>query len=115
VRKRTTAPGIRSSLAVLSTMVCNAAWSIGLSADEPVVEPGREKESNADQQARVGAYGKFKRHFPNDHCCWVPQNIKDTFIRPNEIKLSDPARGTRELQTRARWPGSLQRMVRRCG
>src|SRR4029077_9708320 len=23
-------------------MVCSAAWSIGLSADEPVVEPGRE-------------------------------------------------------------------------
>ena len=33
VRKRTTAPGIRSSLAVVSTMVCSAAWSIGLSAD----------------------------------------------------------------------------------
>src|SRR6266496_426246 len=42
VRKRTTAPGIRSSLAVVSTMVCSAAWSIGLSADEPAVEPGRE-------------------------------------------------------------------------
>src|SRR5438046_4004840 len=34
VRKRTTAPGIRSSWAVVSTMVCSAAWSIGLSADE---------------------------------------------------------------------------------
>src|SRR6266480_4672429 len=42
VRKRTTAPGIRSSWAVVSTMVCSAAWSIGLSADEPAVEAGRE-------------------------------------------------------------------------
>src|SRR5947208_14661677 len=33
VRKRTTAPGIRSSLAVVSTKVCSAALSIGLSAD----------------------------------------------------------------------------------
>src|SRR5207302_11249757 len=33
VRKRTTAPGIRSSLAVASTNVCSAALSIGLSAD----------------------------------------------------------------------------------
>src|SRR2546421_11736899 len=41
VRKRTTAPGIRSSLAVVSTIVCSAAWSIGLSADEPALEPGR--------------------------------------------------------------------------
>jgi hypothetical protein len=42
VRKRTTAPGTKSFLAVVSTMVCSAAWSIGLSADEPAVEPGRE-------------------------------------------------------------------------
>src|SRR5205814_7982516 len=34
VRRSTTAPGTRSSLAVVSTMVCIAAWSIGLSADE---------------------------------------------------------------------------------
>src|SRR5437773_1214022 len=47
VRKRTTTPGIRSSLAVVSTMVCSAALSIGLSADgrglwhdqSPVREP----------------------------------------------------------------------------
>ena len=57
-----------------------------------------DQESNTDQQARGGAYGKFKRHFPNDHCCQKPENIKDTFIRPNETKISDPARGTRELQ-----------------
>src|SRR5438067_3793781 len=42
VRKRTTAPGIRRSWAVVSTIVWSAAWSIGLSADEPAVEPGRE-------------------------------------------------------------------------
>src|SRR5207247_7320923 len=41
VRKRTTAPGIRSSWAVVSTMVCSAAGAIGLSADEPTVEPRR--------------------------------------------------------------------------
>ena len=49
-------------------MVCSAAWSIGLSADEPAVEPGREhaaiKDSNTDQQTRVGTYGKFKDHLP---------------------------------------------------
>ena len=33
VRNTTTAPGIRSSLAVVSTIVCSAALSIGLSAD----------------------------------------------------------------------------------
>jgi hypothetical protein len=27
-------------------MVCSAAWSIGLSADEPAVEPGREHAVN---------------------------------------------------------------------
>src|SRR5882762_6288348 len=27
-------------------------------------------------------------HFPNDHCCWVPENIKDTFIRPNEKEIN---------------------------
>src|SRR3954471_24933044 len=34
------APGTRSSRAVVSTRVCSAAWSIGLSADEPAGEPG---------------------------------------------------------------------------
>src|SRR5437868_15285352 len=34
VRQSTTAPGTKSSFAVVSTMVCSAAWSIGLSADE---------------------------------------------------------------------------------
>ena len=29
-----------------------------------------DQESNTDQEARVGTYGKFKRHFTNDHCCW---------------------------------------------
>src|SRR5882724_12871963 len=33
VRKRTTTPGIRSSFAVVSTNVCSATLSIGLSAD----------------------------------------------------------------------------------
>jgi hypothetical protein len=40
VRRRTTAPGTRSSWAVVSTVVCSAAWLIGLSADEPALEPG---------------------------------------------------------------------------
>src|SRR6266436_5399524 len=40
VRRRTTAPGTRSSRAVVSTRVCRAAGSIGLSADEPAEEPG---------------------------------------------------------------------------
>src|SRR5207253_1815350 len=57
-----------------------------------------DQEGNTDQQARRGAYGKFKRHFPNNYCCRKAENIKDTFIRPNETKLSGPARGTRELQ-----------------
>src|SRR6266480_2248021 len=34
VRRSTTAPGTRSSLAVVFTILCSAAWSIGLSADE---------------------------------------------------------------------------------
>ena len=42
VRRSSTAPGTSSSLAVVSTMFCNAAWSIGLSADESAVELGRE-------------------------------------------------------------------------
>src|SRR5206468_11070053 len=29
-----------------------------------------DQESNTDQQARVGAHRKFKRHFANDQCCW---------------------------------------------
>jgi hypothetical protein len=33
-------------LAVLSIMVCSAAWSICLSADEPALEPGREVPSD---------------------------------------------------------------------
>ena len=40
VRNRTTAPGIRSSLAVVSTTVCSAARSICLSPGELAVEPG---------------------------------------------------------------------------
>src|SRR5215212_1576326 len=40
VRRSIMAPGTRSSRAVVSTMVCRAAWSIGLSADEPAGEPG---------------------------------------------------------------------------
>lgn len=36
------APGTRSSLAAASTVVCSAARLIGLSPDEPAVEPGGE-------------------------------------------------------------------------
>src|SRR5881275_2763721 len=39
VRRTTTAPGTRSSLAVFSTVARSAAWTIGLSAGDPA-EPG---------------------------------------------------------------------------
>jgi hypothetical protein len=39
VRRSTTAPGIRSSRAVASSIDCSADWLIGLSADEPLVVP----------------------------------------------------------------------------
>src|SRR5258707_717677 len=57
VRRSTTAPGTRSSLAVVSTMVCSAAWSIGLSADElgrehPAIR--RATPSSKLASARIG-------------------------------------------------------------
>src|SRR5581483_5672183 len=52
VRNRTNAPGIRSSLQVLSTMLCSAVWSIGLSVDVPTLEFGEHataKSANVRQ------------------------------------------------------------------
>src|ERR1700678_326451 len=40
VRRRMTAPGRRSSFAVLSSMACNADWSIRLSPDNVVAAAG---------------------------------------------------------------------------
>src|SRR6266480_3004174 len=73
VRKRTTAPGIRSSLAVLSTMVCSAAWSIGLSADEPAVEPGREhaaiRRATPTSKLAPARMGNLNLILATDHRC----------------------------------------------
>jgi hypothetical protein len=51
-------------------MVCSAAWSIGLSADEPAVELGREhaaiRRATPTSKLALRRDGKFKLHFAND-------------------------------------------------
>src|SRR5436190_2765566 len=95
VRKRTTAPGIRSSLAVVSTMVCSAAWSIGLSADEPAVEPCREhaaiRRATPISKLASARMGNLKLILAMI-TAGVPQNIEDTFITPKGNKVSDGIR-----------------------
>ena len=73
-------------------MVCSAAWSIGLSADEPAVELGREHAAisrlTLTSKLALARVGSSNVTLLNDHCCWVPQNSKDTFIRSNEKERS---------------------------
>src|SRR5881396_4320927 len=80
VRKRTTAPGIRSPLAVVSTMVCSAAWSIGLSADEPAVEPGREhaaiRRATPTSKLAPARMGNSNAILPMTTIAGVPQDGK---------------------------------------
>jgi hypothetical protein len=63
-----------------------------LSADEPAVEPGREhaaiRRATLASKLALARIGNSNFIYANEHCCRVPQNIKDTFIRPNENKMS---------------------------
>src|SRR5213595_4152281 len=74
VRRSTTAPGTRSSLAVVSTMVCSAAWSIGLSADEP----GREHAAirRATPTRKLATWRCPRRRRDRDR----PMNVRTLFL-----------------------------------
>jgi len=69
-------------------MVCSAACSIGLSADEPAVEPGREhvaiRRATPTSKLAPARMGNLNLILAMIIVAGVPQNIEDTFIRPNE-------------------------------
>jgi len=69
-------------------MVFNAAGSIGLSADEPAVEPGREhaaiRRATPTSTLAPARMGNLNLILAMIIVAGVPQNIEDTFIRPNE-------------------------------
>ena len=68
VRKRTTAPGIRSSLAVVSTMVCSAAWSIGLSAGGPGREHAAIRRVRPTKKLAAARRENSNANLPMHHC-----------------------------------------------
>jgi hypothetical protein len=73
-------------------MVCSADWSIGLSADEPAVEPGGEhaaiRRATPTSKVASARMGNLKVILPMITVAGVFQDIEDTLIRPNEMELS---------------------------
>jgi len=76
----------------MSTMVCSAVWSIGLSADDRAVEPGLEhaaiRRATPTSKLTSARMENLNIILLLITVAGVPQNIEDTFIRPNETKLS---------------------------
>jgi hypothetical protein len=71
-------------------MVCSAAWSIGLSADVPPVEPGGEhaaiRRATPTTKLASACMGNLNVILPMITVAGVTQNIEDTFITPNETQ-----------------------------